>query len=133
MIEPPKRRSWTPQQRAEQARKLKERKIWLKSTGPRTARGKRISSRNSYKHGAYSFEIQTLHWYVRLAALRLKQCKAHKIMEKQKMRNELRDSNPRPYLNLLPSDVALAIIRAEKDKKRRERAENSCRNKGFPI
>ncbi len=40
-------RSWTDAQRAEQARKLNERKIWLASTGPRTAEGKHTSSQNA--------------------------------------------------------------------------------------
>lgn len=49
-----KQRSWTPEQRAEQSRKLRERKIWLAATGPKTPEGKSASSRNAYKHGGYS-------------------------------------------------------------------------------
>jgi hypothetical protein len=44
-------RVWTPEQRAEQSRKMRERKIWLASTGPKTLAGKQKSSRNAYKHG----------------------------------------------------------------------------------
>ncbi len=40
-------RSWTDAQRAEQAAKLHARKIWLKSTGPRTPQGKLKSSANA--------------------------------------------------------------------------------------
>jgi hypothetical protein len=40
-------RSWTDAQRAEQARKLNARKIWLASTGPRTVEGKLKSSQNA--------------------------------------------------------------------------------------
>ena len=40
-------RSWTDAQSAEQAAKLHARKIWLKSTGPRTVEGKLKSSRNA--------------------------------------------------------------------------------------
>jgi len=40
-------RSWTDAQRAEQAAKLHARKIWLASTGPRTAEGKLKSSQNA--------------------------------------------------------------------------------------
>ena len=42
-------RSWTDAQRAEQAAKLHARKIWLKSTGPRTPEGKAASSANARK------------------------------------------------------------------------------------
>lgn len=49
-----KQREWTPEQRAEQSRKLRERKIWQSSTGPRTAEGKAISSQNGLKHGGRS-------------------------------------------------------------------------------
>jgi hypothetical protein len=44
-----KQRDWTPEQRLEQSCKLRERKIWLKSTGPRTPEGKQASSRNARK------------------------------------------------------------------------------------
>jgi hypothetical protein len=40
-------RSWTDAQRAEQALKLRARKIWLISTGPRTVEGKIKSSQNA--------------------------------------------------------------------------------------
>ena len=45
-------RSWTDAQRAEQARKLKSRQIWLKSTGPRTIEGKAAASQNA-RHPDY--------------------------------------------------------------------------------
>lgn len=45
-------RAWTDAQRAEQARQLKSRKIWLKSTGPKTIEGKISSSRNA-RHADY--------------------------------------------------------------------------------
>ena len=47
-------RAWTDAQRAEQAAKLHARKIWLNSTGPRTAHGKSISCLNALKHGGTS-------------------------------------------------------------------------------
>ena len=46
-----KQRVWTPAQRLEQSRNLRERKIWLKSTGPKTDEGKQASSRNARKSG----------------------------------------------------------------------------------
>ena len=46
-----KQRVWTPEQRLVQSRKLRERQIWLKSTGPKTAEGKQASSRNARKAG----------------------------------------------------------------------------------
>lgn len=42
---------WTPLARARQAALIRERKPWLKSTGPRTAAGKARSSRNAHKGG----------------------------------------------------------------------------------
>ena len=82
-------RVWTDAQREEQSRQLKSRQIWLKSTGPRSARGKSLSSRNSYKHGRYSFSRIVLGWYVRLAALRVKQAKIGWMRHEQNYRNEL--------------------------------------------
>ena len=84
-------RSWTDAQRAEQAATLHARQIWLKSTGPRTFQGKRISSRNSLKHGYFSYEKQLIRWYIRFAALRLKQIRTHLAYHTQKRENELRD------------------------------------------
>jgi len=49
---PKPQRVWTPEQRLIQSRKLRERKIWLKSTGPRTLEGKSVSSRNA-RHDDY--------------------------------------------------------------------------------
>ena len=45
-------RGWTDEQRQEQARRLRERQIWLKSTGPKTPEGKITSSRNA-RHADY--------------------------------------------------------------------------------
>lgn len=58
-------RTWTDAQRAEQARLLRSRQIWLKSTGPRTAKGKITSSRNA--RGIHYEENQTtnkIHHYI---------------------------------------------------------------------
>lgn len=44
-------RRWTPEQRAEQAEKIKRWKPWERSTGPATDEGKAAASRNAVKHG----------------------------------------------------------------------------------
>ena len=82
-------RSWTDAQRAEQARKIRDHQVWLKSTGPTTAQGKLTSSRNSYKHGRFSWEKQFLRWYLRLSILRVKQLKTHLNYQNYKRENEL--------------------------------------------
>lgn len=63
-------RTWTDAQRLEQARKLHERKIWLVSTGPRTADGKLKSSANARKEDydqrrAERAEMRTIKRYLR--------------------------------------------------------------------
>ena len=44
-------REWTPERRAAQAGRIRATKPWLKSTGPKTAAGKKRSSLNALKHG----------------------------------------------------------------------------------
>lgn len=82
-------RQWTDKQRQDAANRARQQRPWDKSTGPRSALGKRTSSRNSYKHGRFTYEKQILRWYVRLAALRLKQFKTVLLNEKHKFENEL--------------------------------------------
>lgn len=61
-----KHREWTPAQRADQSRKLRERQIWLKSTGPRTEDGKAASSRNARSaHYHDRQEIKHINTYLR--------------------------------------------------------------------
>ncbi len=43
--------TWTPEQRQRQAEKIQQWRPWLKSTGPRTAKGKAKVSRNAYTGG----------------------------------------------------------------------------------
>jgi len=44
-------RGWPPERRAAQSKRMKAMKIWKKSTGPKTAKGKAICARNAVKHG----------------------------------------------------------------------------------
>ena len=44
-------RPWTPEQRTQQALKIRQWQPWNKSTGARTPEGKAIVSRNAYKGG----------------------------------------------------------------------------------
>ena len=63
-------RAWTDAQRAQQAANLHARKIWLKSTGPRTEAGKAASSTNSRKPNyeyrmADRAELRAMNTYLR--------------------------------------------------------------------
>ena len=51
---------WTDEARAKQAEMISKSKPWLKSTGPRTEQGKRISSMNARKSGVFDTEMQEL-------------------------------------------------------------------------
>ena len=53
-------RHWTPEDRARQADLIRTQKPWEKSTGPKTERGKRASSRNATTHGMTSAEAKAL-------------------------------------------------------------------------
>ena len=44
-------RTWTPEQRAEQAAKIANWHPWNKSTGPKTKAGKTVTARNAWKGG----------------------------------------------------------------------------------
>ena len=44
-------RNWTPEQRQQQAERIKAWQPWAQSTGPRTAEGKAAASRNGWKGG----------------------------------------------------------------------------------
>lgn len=46
-------RQWTQEQRAAQAQKIRQHKIWLKSTGPISEQGKKTVSQNALKIGVY--------------------------------------------------------------------------------
>ena len=49
-------RQWTEEQRKAQAEKIRQHKIWLKSTGAITEEGKKKVSQNALKTGEYTAE-----------------------------------------------------------------------------
>lgn len=59
-------RVWTIEQRQKQADRIRSQKPWLKSTGPRSARGKLASSRNAMRHGCYGAEFKMICQYLRM-------------------------------------------------------------------
>lgn len=59
-------RIWTAEERLKQADRIRNQKPWLKSTGPRSRSGKRISSGNAYKDGHYTTEMKQILLYLRL-------------------------------------------------------------------
>lgn len=51
---------WTDEARAKQAERIRKSKPWLKSTGPRTEQGKRVSRMNARKAGVFDAEMREL-------------------------------------------------------------------------
>ena len=47
---------WTPERQKKQSELIQKWKPWKKSTGPRTAQGRKTSSMNALKHGMRSAE-----------------------------------------------------------------------------
>jgi hypothetical protein len=65
-----KSNGWTDERRARQASLIHQWQPWRKSTGPRTAQGKAISSRNAYKPTSVRRTLQAIAAEVRAAARR---------------------------------------------------------------
>lgn len=59
----PKRRKsgWTSERRLKQSQAIRRWAPWTRSTGPRSAEGKLICSKNAYKHGYRSAAMARLH------------------------------------------------------------------------
>lgn len=53
-------KEWTQERREKQAETIRKNKPWGKSTGPKTPKGKQISSTNARKHGACAAEVKEL-------------------------------------------------------------------------
>ena len=60
---------WSPERRAAQAARMRARKPWLKSTGPRSAAGKRTAKMNALKHGHRSAQWRELSRLLRVQQL----------------------------------------------------------------
>lgn len=61
-----KRRAWTPERRAAQAKRCRAAKPSQYSTGPKTGAGKATSSANALKHGLRSETVKELKRLLRL-------------------------------------------------------------------
>ena len=121
-------RQWTEEDRQNAALRARLYRPWLSSTGPRSLIGKAISARNSYKHGRYTYERQLIRWYIRLAAQRNKQIRAHLKVENYKRENELiakyvphRAKKPDimayyPYFKVHPLQMRLKRVRTPRKK-----------------
>jgi hypothetical protein len=51
---------WSIERRKRQALAIRRWQPWKRATGPKTAKGKEASSRNSWKHGARSRDAQDM-------------------------------------------------------------------------
>ena len=58
-------RGWPPERRRKQAENIRRTKPWLKTTGPKTVRGKQASKKNAYKHGWRSADIREVYRLLR--------------------------------------------------------------------
>jgi hypothetical protein len=56
----PPKSGWSPERRARQAARIRLWAPWARSTGPKTATGKRKSSANSYKHGGRARDMRLI-------------------------------------------------------------------------
>jgi len=55
-----KSKGWVSHRKRSKSEQCTANKPWQKSTGPRTAKGKSVTSQNAYKHGQYDADIMAL-------------------------------------------------------------------------
>lgn len=86
----PRRASgWSPERRAKQSAMMRARKIWLKSTGPRTKAGKARSSRNAAKPWLRSHPDRIMGKALRAHGRYLTEINRFIAMKKIPVKNEL--------------------------------------------
>ncbi|GJL85802.1 MAG: hypothetical protein DHS20C02_15770 [Micavibrio sp.] len=91
-------KGWSEERRKQQAERCRQNKPWEKSTGPRTAEGKRKSSLNAFKHGLYSRSHDEFRLLLRLGqAYMIKMLETLEDNEKIRMVNERRARRKRAY------------------------------------
>ena len=101
------KKHWSPEARAAARLRVISSKPWKKSTGPRTERGKKISSMNAYKHGYYSQEMRDIRALLRVMDARLQlliqmrkaEDRNRKLAKKIFSRNELSSHIKTTYNN----------------------------------
>ena len=59
-------RTWTPEQKAAQAEKIRKWKPWENSTGPKTEAGKARAKMNAYTGGVYTQDWRLLRYALKL-------------------------------------------------------------------
>src|SRR5262249_38170217 len=69
-------KGWSPERRARQAHLIRNWRPWTRSTGPRTAAGKKVTAMNALKHGFRSRRVRNEFRAVRLALARCRQTAA---------------------------------------------------------
>ena len=59
--------AWTIERRARQSERIRSCKPWLKSTGPRSAAGKKVVSLNAWRHGGRSRAMRIANRAIKVA------------------------------------------------------------------
>lgn len=88
---PKNNNGWTERRKKQQACAIRRHKPWEKSTGPKSKKGKEISSMNALKHGGRSISAKEMENVLRHNRAFLKSVKLYMIADDAQMRktNEL--------------------------------------------
>ena len=127
----PKARNWSQTQRAAARARAIRNKPWQHATGPKTSEGKRISSMNAYKHGAYTCHareerknIRALLKHIELEMLILKEIvKTWDRCEEKFSKNELsskREKQATPNLYFRPEHLKYGPYSKTRPPRKRE-------------